>query len=889
MFDPYLQWFKIPSGKRPPSHYELLDLTPSEADDPLAVRDAAERRSDQLLRHTSGPYTEDCVRIAAEVETARDTLLDQSLRSQYDASLRRPKGPGIAKPANAVPQKAAAAKGKPRRKRVWLVPVLCTAAVVLMLTGGAVAYFLNQPEKKAEEPTVRVAASPALVPLDLPRAEPPTPAPPEPEKKDPPPAPAAALVTAPAPAALPPVRLPPEPKVEKLPVPDDDAQEKAERELKITYKKDYAKLQNPDDKLTLAAKFLQPGRENRKDPAAWFVLLREARELAVKAERPRLAVEAINEIDKQFAVDPLDMSLAAMTTIARPAAGARTAMTSENRVKTFVSVALGQASQAVKTDKYDAALQFLDLAREKLGRNRPDKKLLAVLDARRAEALKYRDGYRAVTEARAKLKESPDDPAANVVAGTHLACAAGKWREGLVLLLKGNDASLKEAARAELEQPANPKAQLALASFWWRFARTYEGAGEAEIQRHAGEWYEKAAEGLPEGEDKELAISRLNEIRETSLAGGVRLSPGSFFGRDPENHILLLREGGGTAQSEEAVERGLAWIAAHQSPNGSWGTDSFFLAARCTCPDPGNKRHDIAGTAFGLLPLLASGSTHKQGKYRQSVLAGITFLLHSQTADGSFVAGANSAVYENALATIALCEAYGMTRDPFLEPAATRAVHYFVRGQSVFGGWGYDPQSLSPDTSVTFWSLWAVQTAVYAGIYVPKETFTPVDKYLDGVAEKAGGYFYKNPARSGETAPRASLLPDGILCREFLGATPESKNLVLSARALARPLTLSARDRPGIYYLFFAQQALHHFGGREWESWNPKARDILIELQERGDEFGREHRAGSWSPVGHQWMEEGGRLMATSLATLTLQVYYSRVPLNGFGSAVLND
>lgn len=891
MFDPYLQWFKIPADRRPPTHYELLGVSREEADDPVAVRDAAERRSDQLLRHTSGPYSAECVRLAAEVEEARDTLLDQTLRRRYDAGLRRPKQAG----AKGGPARPAAPKGAVKPKRVWLVPVLAAAAVILVLTGGAVAYVLNQPPKASEPPPVQVATT-SLVPLEP--APPPAtqPPPPEAEKKSSPNAPPAALITVelpPPPAPLPPARLPPEEKVEKLPVPDAAAQDRAEVEIKATYKRDYAKLQNPEDRLALAAKFLQPGRENRKDPAAWFVMLREARDLAVKAERPRLAVEAINEIDKRFTVDALDMSLTALTTIARPPAGARTAMLSENRVKTFVSVAIGQANQALKVDKFETALQFLDLARERLNKTRPDKKLLAVLDARRSDVEKYHNEFRAVEEARERLKTSPDDPAANVLVGTHLACAAGKWREGLPLLARGGDEPLKQVARLELERPGDPRRQLAIGGFWWHFARAQGGRGEAEMQRHAMEWYERALENLPEGEEKEQVLERVNDIRQLPLAGGVRLSPGSFFGRDPENHILLLREGGGTKQSEEAVERGLRWIVSHQSFDGGWGCDTFALAGRCACPDPGRK-HDIAGTAFGLLPLLASGSTHKQGKYKQSVAAGITFLLQRQMNDGSFSSGGVAASYENALATIVLSEAYGMTKDPLLEPAATRAVNFIVLAQSPFGGWGYEPKSLSPDTSVTFWSLWGVQTALHAGIFVPKETFQPVERYLDRVAERNGpGYWYKqpnpNPMSGGETGPRASLLPDGILCREFLGATPESKNLVQSVRALARPLTLSVKDRPGIYYLFFAQQALHHFGGREWEAWNPKARDILIELQDQGDEFGREHRGGSWSPVGHQWMEEGGRLMSTSLATLTLQVYYSRVPLNGFGSAVLND
>ena len=70
MFDPYLDWFKIPAGKRPPNYYELLDLAREEADDPVAVQNAAERRADQLMRHTTGPHSEDCLRVAGEVDAA---------------------------------------------------------------------------------------------------------------------------------------------------------------------------------------------------------------------------------------------------------------------------------------------------------------------------------------------------------------------------------------------------------------------------------------------------------------------------------------------------------------------------------------------------------------------------------------------------------------------------------------------------------------------------------------------------------------------------------------------------------------------------------------------------------------------------------------------------
>src|SRR5205823_22643 len=136
-----------------------------------------------------------------------------------------------------------------------------------------------QATKPADKPAPKPADTPAPKPADSPAPKPVTPAPAPP----------------PPPNPVPAARV-------KLPVPDGAAQAKAEQTIKETYKADYAKTK-PEDVLALAAKFLVPGRENRNDPAEWFVMLRESRDLAVKAERPRLALEAVREINEWFTTD----------------------------------------------------------------------------------------------------------------------------------------------------------------------------------------------------------------------------------------------------------------------------------------------------------------------------------------------------------------------------------------------------------------------------------------------------------------------------------------------------------------------------------------------------------------------------------------------------------
>ena len=62
-------------------------------------------------------------------------------------------------------------------------------------------------------------------------------------------------------------------------------------------------------------------------------------------------------------------------------------------------------------------------------------------------------------------------------------------------------------------------------------------------------------------------------------------------------------------------------------------------------------------------------------------------------------------MYAHGLATIAMCEAYGLTQDPNLRPYAQKAINFIVSAQHVSnGGWRYAPNQ-EGDTSVTGWQV----------------------------------------------------------------------------------------------------------------------------------------------------------------------------------------
>jgi hypothetical protein len=363
-------------------------------------------------------------------------------------------------------------------------------------------------------------------------------------------------------------------------------------------------------------------------------------------------------------------------------------------------------------------------------------------------------------------------------------------------------------------------------------------------------------------------------------AAGFRGGPGgelagTFYGRSGSARDFALREGGGTAATEEAVARGLAWLARHQAPDGRWSLHGS--PRRCNCGDHGSLRNDIAATAFGLLPFLGAGHTHKPGTqqepnpYQKTVLRALQFLMRQQDKrTGNFGGG----MYAHGLAAIALCEAYGLTQDRLLKHSAQEAVDFIVRAQHPAGGWRYRPREAG-DTSVVGWQVMALKSAQMANLKVPPRTMKCAEDYLDGCMNpRDGGYGYTG---KGSTPTTTAV---GLLCRQYLqGWGPATPAMARGVDRWLKP------NRPGkmsnMYYYYYATQVMHHLGGKDWQEWNASLRDILTRAQDLGTTPRHEDQKGSWSPEGDTWGSVGGRLMLTSLSVLTLEVYYRHLPLYG--------
>jgi hypothetical protein len=392
--------------------------------------------------------------------------------------------------------------------------------------------------------------------------------------------------------------------------------------------------------------------------------------------------------------------------------------------------------------------------------------------------------------------------------------------------------------------------------------------------------------GLPGGPQMEPGLKGLP--KGTDL-GELNVTAGGNYGRtDANTREALLKQGGGSPESEVAVNLGLKFLKRMQLKNGSWKMDDDAYSDNLGK----GQANDLAATAFGMLPFLGRGITlettigGEKNIYADVVQNAFNYLKSKQQKDGSLGAG-----YTHALCTLALTELYSMVKDPTLkksiEPVAKKAVKYLIDSQSADGGWRYGYKDPQGDLSISGWAIMALKSADMGGLEVPKGVMDKAARYVEGVCDTSKQGYQYVPDQG--ATPRMSAV--GLLCRQYLDGWNAAnirlltgvENYILKietegdkakAKFVVHPDAV--RD---IYYFYYATQVLHHFGEDHWPVWNEAMRDHLLKTQYKETKPGQEKMEGSWHPNGDPYGDAGGRLMYTSLALLTLEVYYRHLPL----------
>ncbi|RIK81319.1 MAG: hypothetical protein DCC68_09035 [Planctomycetota bacterium] len=413
-----------------------------------------------------------------------------------------------------------------------------------------------------------------------------------------------------------------------------------------------------------------------------------------------------------------------------------------------------------------------------------------------------------------------------------------------------------------------------------------------------------------------------NHSKDVAEGGfGDRGKPRGIFGR-PDGFGNRRSHGpfgpaGPTGDTEAAVDAALAWLAAHQLPDGSWSFDHRGGVCNGRCKNHGQfAAAKNAATGLALLTFLGAGETHLEGRYQKTVDAGLRYLLATQKLAGAagswHEAVGNSGNYSHAIATLAVCEAYAMAqllpapKKPPKSPsemteeerrkwkeererakqrpaqaidkqrlaaAAQAGVNYLVEGQHSAGGWRYN-NGQAGDTSVVGWVLMALKSGHLSNVKVPVGTVVRTSKFLDSVQEGDYGAIYHYMAdKNRPTNALKATTSIGLLCRMYLGWDKNHPGIAEGTAQLARwePSTVGGTN---MYYNYYATQVMHHYGGDPWKKWNLAMREHLVKTQAKDG-----HERGSWHFTGDHGTTAGGRLYATTLAAMTLEVYYRYLPI----------
>jgi hypothetical protein len=348
--------------------------------------------------------------------------------------------------------------------------------------------------------------------------------------------------------------------------------------------------------------------------------------------------------------------------------------------------------------------------------------------------------------------------------------------------------------------------------------------------------------------------------------------------------------GYGDAITEATVMKVLWWLKAHQNTDGSWGK--------------GNK---IANTGFAILTYLAHGeypgspSPYKRD-FGPTVQMAIDYLIsniYTDKAGTPRFRGSDGNEYSFLIATYALCEAYGMTKNPNCKEAAHQCLTRIVQNQASTGGWDYkiNKSSTRDDLSFMGWAIQALKAGKMAGLH-PEGLQTAINKAINCLKKrnysKSGGFTYTpKPHNNGGSTGLAGV---GTLAMQLLGrgGEPESLNALEVMRdwkPTFDPDQLSAKKPGGCpqYYCYYATQCKYQAGMKAgapkndeitWQNWNVAMKklypSLIKDLPEKvADHTGKEHKQGYFE---NKDAHSTRPYMDTCLAALQLMVYYRYLP-----------
>jgi hypothetical protein len=244
------------------------------------------------------------------------------------------------------------------------------------------------------------------------------------------------------------------PRPDRLSPPEPAAQQAVLAKLREAYREDYQK----GDKAVFAQKLLKIASETN-EAVDRYVLLQQAMDLAVKANQGQQAFEIIDLIAADYQIKAAEMKAAVLEV------GVKQTRTPFDR-EGIVDVAFAVIDQAVAEEDFATARRTLQMVTNLANRIKEPDLILHVGSLRKnIEAVeKVTADARLAIET---LKANEDDPDANLALGKYLCLAKGNWEEGLPMLARGSDMTLKALAERDLRGVKTADEDYDLGNSWW--------------------------------------------------------------------------------------------------------------------------------------------------------------------------------------------------------------------------------------------------------------------------------------------------------------------------------------------------------------------------------------------------------------------------------------
>ncbi|MBA2227326.1 prenyltransferase/squalene oxidase repeat-containing protein [Thermogemmata fonticola] len=323
-----------------------------------------------------------------------------------------------------------------------------------------------------------------------------------------------------------------------------------------------------------------------------------------------------------------------------------------------------------------------------------------------------------------------------------------------------------------------------------------------------------------------------------------------------------------TSEVQEAIDRGLEFLARNQNAEGSFVDHRSGSA--------------VGITSLAALALMAGGHQPGRGRFGNEVLRAAEYV--ASMADGPYpgflttpesqgsgrLATQPSPMYSHGFGTLFLAEVCGMMptprQDQTVRAALEKAVAFTIAAQNKEGGWRYEPRAAFADVSVTVAHMMALRAAKNAGLFIRKSVIDAGVAYIKACQVADGGFSYWKGQGHSAFARSAAAIVGLYSAGLYQGGEIERGLKYLLQFLPGRPLSL--RDIPPQHYWYghyYAALAMWTARERYWNTWFPAIRQELL------------HKART---SGGLWLDPyHGAVYATAMALIILQLPNNYLPI----------